>query len=313
MADKTKKVSGINGQVSKETQAAYDAANAGYQQSQAVAAAQANLQNALAMKPGGFTSQYEGQMANIYNNLMNRDPFSYNFNADALYKQYANNYANQAKMAQNQSVAMASGLTGGYGNSYAQIAGQQAYQGAIDQINNVIPELYQIAYGKYQDEGSTLLNQLQMVNNMYQNDYQKYRDDMSDYRADRLFAQNAYESERNFDYNRFNTDRNAANNAYWNEKEASQYSTAPASSSSNGAKAKKEKYIGNQNEKGQYNRSLSDYETAIWMRSVAMGKNGGKATDAQIVKNLWKAYENGDFDEGDLLHIAEALGVTDKL
>lgn len=106
----------------------------------------------------GSTTQLNNQNAiNLANDaIKNREKFSYDFNADALYQQYKDNYMRQGKMAMADTMAQAQALSGGFGNSYAATAGNLAYQGYLGQVNNVIPELQQLAYGRYQQEGSDL-------------------------------------------------------------------------------------------------------------------------------------------------------------
>ena len=121
-----------------------------------------------------FQSQYQAQLNNIMQRINNREPFRYDFNADALYKQYANQYQQQGKMAMMDTMGQAAAMTGGYGNSYAQNVGQQAYQSHLGQMNNIIPELYQLALSKYQTEGDNLLNQYSMLSAQDNTDYTRY-------------------------------------------------------------------------------------------------------------------------------------------
>ena len=79
----------------------------------------------------------------ILNQLKNKK-FSYDINGDALYHQYKNQYAQQGKLASQDTMAQAAAMTGGYGNSYAATAGNQAYQGYLTKLNDVIPELYHL-------------------------------------------------------------------------------------------------------------------------------------------------------------------------
>ena len=88
----------------------------------------------------------------------NRPNFEYDFNADALYQQYKDKYIKQGKMAMADTIGQASAMTGGYGNSYAQSVGNQAYQASLENLNDVIPELYQMAYDRYNQKGQEMLN-----------------------------------------------------------------------------------------------------------------------------------------------------------
>ena len=105
-------------------------------------------------------------------------------------------------------MGQAAALTGGYGNSYAQTAGQQTYQGYLQQLNDRIPDLYQLALSKYQLEGNALADQYAMLGTREDQDYGRYRDSVSDYYAElqRLYSQ--FATEREYDYGKHIDERN---------------------------------------------------------------------------------------------------------
>lgn len=136
------------------------------------------LQSLLQNKPSDFNSKYMPQIESLYDKVMNRDKFSYDVNADPLYQQYKNQYAQMGQLAMQDTIGNAAALTGGYGNSWATTAGNQAYQGYLQQLNNKVPELYQQAYAQYAQEGEDLQNQLALAAGMYEDEYQKHMDDL---------------------------------------------------------------------------------------------------------------------------------------
>ena len=87
---------------------------------------------------------------------MNREDFQYDVNADALYQQYKDRYMEMGRDAMEDTMGQAAALTGGYGSSYSQSVGQQAYNSYLQQLGDVVPELYQLAYDRYQDKGDQL-------------------------------------------------------------------------------------------------------------------------------------------------------------
>ncbi len=131
-----------------------------YVPSESVKAVQDALNTHLATKT---ESPWAKQMETALQNLLQRTPFSYDMGADKLYHQYKNQYQNQADLAMRDTVGQVAALSGGYGNSFAQIAGQQAYQQQMGQLNNVIPELYNLAYSKYAHEGDDLLTRYSLL------------------------------------------------------------------------------------------------------------------------------------------------------
>lgn len=95
-------------------------------------------------------------------------------NFGALYNQYKDHYSKQAKLAMDDAIGKASAMTGGYGNSYAQSLGNQMYNERMDEMNNVLPELYNIAYGQYKDNKNDLLNKADLYGGLAQQEYENY-------------------------------------------------------------------------------------------------------------------------------------------
>lgn len=136
----------------------------------------------------------------LYNKLYNRDPFSYDFNADALYQQYKDKYIQQGKMAMADTMGQAVAMTGGYGNSYAATVGNQAYQNSLANLNDIIPELYQMAYNKYNQEGQDMRNMLSILSNERTFEYGKEMDRYNRLNNDRTYTAGRYDSEKAYDY-----------------------------------------------------------------------------------------------------------------
>ena len=178
-----------------------------YTPSDTVKQAEALLQQQLANKPGEYTSPWQSQLNDIIQQIQNREKFSYDLNADALYQQYKDQYTTQGKMAMMDTMGQAQAMTGGYGNSYAQSVGQQAYQGYLQQLNDRVPELYQLALSQYNREGDDMYNQASLLAGMEEQDYGRYRDQVSDYytELDRLTDDSRYQAEQ--DYNKWADDQ----------------------------------------------------------------------------------------------------------
>lgn len=181
-----------------------------YKPSDAVMNAQAALNNVNTAKPGAYASQYDAQIQDIYNKIMNRQDFSYDLNADMLYQQYKDQYQLMGKQAMQDTMGQAAALTGGYGNSYAATAGNQAYQGYLQQLNNKIPDLYALAYDQYNQEGQDLLNQYDTAMGADNAAYGRYQDQYNQWLNEYQLANDAYNTERQWDYS-----QNQDALAYW--------------------------------------------------------------------------------------------------
>lgn len=178
-----------------------------YEPGDAVKQAQQALQNQQAAKPGDYQSQWQGQLDSVFGQIRNRPGFSYDVNTDALYQQVARNYQRQGQQAMMDTAGQAAALTGGYGNSYAQTAGQQTYNQYLLGLAELVPQYQQMALEQYQMEGEDLLKQYQLLLDQENQSYDRYRDSLEQYYGELDRLQAAYDRERDQDYGRFVQDR----------------------------------------------------------------------------------------------------------
>ena len=125
----------------------------------------------------GYKSLWGDTLNDTMQKLLNGEKFSYDFNEDALYQQYKDKYIKQGKLAMADTMGQASAMTGGYGNSYAQSVGNQAYQASLENLNDIVPELYQMAYDRYNSDKQDLYNQYAMLSAQEEQDYSKWIDE----------------------------------------------------------------------------------------------------------------------------------------
>lgn len=206
----------------------YESGRPTYSQSDAVQQAAQQLAQHEQNKPGDYQSQYGDQIQALIDQMLNRDKFSYDFAADPLYQQYAEKYQQQGKRAMRDSMGEAAALTGGYGNSYAQTVGQQTYQGYLENLNDVIPELRDAAYQAYLNEGDTMRQNLGMLQTQDAADYGKYRDSVSDYQNELDYFYGKFSDMSQQEYNRYQNDVAAweADRAYWYQRQQDQQAQA---------------------------------------------------------------------------------------
>ena len=179
-------------------------ASKGYTKSDDVIAAETNrasAENAYNTHfNNGFTFSQGDAYKDVMDKILNREKFSYDLNGDALYQQYKDKYIQQGKMAMADTMGQAAAMTGGYGNSYAASVGNQAYQASLQQLNDVIPELYQMAYDRYNQEGQDLYNQYGMLSNERSTEYGMWSDTGNRLGADRSYYSTAADNAYNKDY-----------------------------------------------------------------------------------------------------------------
>ena len=147
------------------------------------------------LNPPSYVGRYDDQINEIYNQITGRGNFSYDLDADALYQQYRDQYVNQGRMAMRDSMGQASALTGGYGSTYGQAVGQQQYDRYLQELNDLVPELYDRAYKQYQDQGDRMLREYQMLLDKDSTDYNRYMDDYNKFLTERSYADSLEERE----------------------------------------------------------------------------------------------------------------------
>ena len=143
---------------------------------------------------GQFGYSRQADYDSALDKVLNRKAFTYDMNSDALYKQYKDQYAALGKLAMRDTMGQAAAMTGGYGNSYAQSAGQQMYQQYMQKANDMLPQLYGMALDRYNAEGDALRQNLSMLQSDRDSQYGMWNDAYSRLLADRDYAGNQYNS-----------------------------------------------------------------------------------------------------------------------
>lgn len=266
-----------------------------YKESDTVKEAQAALNAQLAQKPGAYQSTWQGQLDDTINKILNREEFSYDLNGDALYQQYKDKYIQQGKLAMQDTMGQAAAMTGGYGNSFAQSVGQQAYAAQLQNLNDIVPELQQMAYDKYRQEGQDLYQQYAMLGERENADYGRYQDAMNAYLAERDYLANRYDAERDYDYSKYADERDFSYGTYSDDKNL-------AYNEYRNAIADEQWQKSFDFQKQQYNDSKTVYETG----STDDG-NSGKDKDSTGTEYN---YDNGGIGKDKIAEIQKALGVT---
>ena len=267
-----------------------------YQESDTVKQAQALLQQQMAQKPGAYQSQWQSKLDAVMDKILNREKFSYDMNADALYQQYKGQATTQGKQASMDVMGQAAALTGGYGNSYAQTVGQQTYQGYLQQLNDKIPELYQLAMDQYNQEGDALLNQYSLYADRDEQDYGRYRDQVGDYNNELDYLTGRYDAERDYDYGKYADDRDYQYQLDRDKKADEQWQAEFDEA------------------KRQY-----DQEYALASGSASGGSSGGSSsgssgsssgyTESYSYDDSPAKYDNGGLTASQIAELQEALGI----
>lgn len=172
-----------------------------YEESDAVKQYRQQLEQTMQQKPGAYESTWQAAQQKAADAVMNRPKFQYDMGTDPLYQQYRQQYTRQAKQGMEDTIGRAAAMNGGYGSSYGQTAGQQVYHSQMQQLNDRLPELYNLALSKYQQEGAELMDRFNLASSMENRDYGRYQDNLAAWQTDRNYAADRYDNERSTDYN----------------------------------------------------------------------------------------------------------------
>lgn len=98
----------------------------------------------------------DAELERLYAAITGRPAFSYDPASEPVYNSYAQSYRRRGRLAMRDTMGQAAALTGGYGSSYAQSVGQQQYDSYLQSLGEALPELYGMAWQRYNAEGDAL-------------------------------------------------------------------------------------------------------------------------------------------------------------
>lgn len=142
-----------------------------------------------------YYDDYKARTDELLHNVLNRPAFSYDAESDPLYQQYKTQYQREGERSMKNTLGEVSARTGGLASSYAVAAAQDANNYYNAQLADKIPELQQLAYSMYLDEGNVDRQNLGLLQDMSNTAYGRYRDTLGDWYSNRDFSYNTYRDE----------------------------------------------------------------------------------------------------------------------
>ncbi len=139
-------------------------------------------------KAPAYVNSYQDLIDTATQRVVNRKAFSYDPASDPLYRQYEDSYTKNGGLAMRDVLGQVSARTGGLASSYAATAAQQSYNNYMDQLADKIPELQQLAYQMYLNEGAADRSDVELLMALESADYNRYLNALGQYNTDRSFA-----------------------------------------------------------------------------------------------------------------------------
>ena len=144
-----------------------------------------------------YPDRFDRELETLYAQIVNREPFRYDPGKDPLYRQYADSYITAGRLAMLDTMGETAALTGGYGSSYAQIAGQQQYGAYLQKLSGAMAELSGMALDRYEAEGEALEERYAMAFQRSEEEYRRYKEALAAWQkelaAKQAAVQEAYE------------------------------------------------------------------------------------------------------------------------
>lgn len=138
-----------------------------------------------------YQSQYNGSLQAAAQQLLSRDPFSYDPQSDPLYSQYRKQYIREGQRSTADVLGQYAAMTGGMPSTAAVTAAQQAGDYYNSKLNDALPALYQAAYERYMDEENAARQNVNLLRTLENDDYSRYLDSLNQFNTDRSFGYGA--------------------------------------------------------------------------------------------------------------------------
>lgn len=128
-----------------------------------------------------YVNRYQDMLDEVTAQYLGRAAFEYDPEKDIAYQQYKDQYTRNGERAMQDTLGQVSARTGGLASSYAGSAAQQSYNQYMAALNDKIPELRQLAYQMYLDEGDAMLKKIATIQGLEQGEYDKFLTDLGQY------------------------------------------------------------------------------------------------------------------------------------
>lgn len=150
------------------------------------------MKDIAASYPGGLNIQVpktaQQQANDLLGQINNRPGFQYDPSTDPLWQNIRSQYIHNGQRAMEDTMGQAAGLTGGYGSTYAQGAGQQAYNEYLLGLNGELATAYDRARTAYDADTADLYNRYNLALGAAQDEYNRGRDALADERYAQEYA-----------------------------------------------------------------------------------------------------------------------------
>lgn len=140
--------------------------------------------------PGKYKSTVSPVIDGLVKDVANRKEFSYDPDTDPAYQAYAQKYQRLGSNAREDTLADVAGNTGGMVSSFAAAAASQAQNDYNQQLTDIIPQLMQAAYDRYDNDRNYGLNAMAALQGVDDSRYNQFA-------TDRQYGLDAWQAKAN--------------------------------------------------------------------------------------------------------------------
>lgn len=144
-------------------------------------------------KRPAYTGSYSRKIEAQRGEIEDRQPFSYDYQTDPGYAAYRKEYVREGQRAAEETLGKYAVMTGGMPSTAAVTASQQSGDYYAAQLADKIPELRQLAYSMYLDEGARMQQNLENLMDLQDAEYKRYQGRVDAWEKDRDYQ---YDLER---------------------------------------------------------------------------------------------------------------------
>lgn len=166
-----------------------------------------------------YQDKYDNDIEKLLKELTGIKKFSYNPLEDELYKYYKKEYEREGERAMEDVLGEIATNTGGVASSYAASVAAQSRNYYNEKLTDKIPELYEDAFERYLEEIGIKGENLKMLLDMKEDDYNIYKDSLSQYNKNREFEYEKFLNEQEYEKYLREEERKDAEFAYEKEKD----------------------------------------------------------------------------------------------
>lgn len=150
----------------------------------------------------GYHSQYSKQINELADKYAN-DRFEWDKDGSSEYGAYKDYYRREGQRQQENIQQSYAANSDGYSNTYAQAAGQRAYNQYMDELASKIPALRNSALADWSQQQEQRLNQISLLRGFDDSAYAQYRDRVSDLYDFMTYYENKYSTLKGLDMSQY--------------------------------------------------------------------------------------------------------------